>query len=56
MAENIDASIQILTLLVIGYVTQSKLFNLPELEFLYLKNGSNNGTCFKVLKLSQSGS
>lgn len=55
MAENIDASIQILTLLVIGYVTQSKLFNLPELEFLYLKNGSN-GTCFKVLKLSQSGS
>lgn len=37
MAKNIDASIQILYLLVIGYVSQGKLSSFPEFEFPYLK-------------------
>lgn len=37
MPQNIDASIQILYLLIIGYVTRGKLSNFPEVEFPYLK-------------------
>lgn len=55
MAKNTDASTPIPYLPAVGYMTQGKLSNLPELEFPYLKNGDNNSTCFIILELCQFG-